>query len=233
MDKNPIEDYYKKDYTNIHYQGLLGGFTGLYHRLIELTSDNRLGGEILEIGAGEGEHLKYVNPNFSKYILSDISVRKNLDLDRKIASYAALGIEVLQIEADAANLPFGDATFDRIISTCVLLHMNDPQAALREMRRVAKPGGLVSIYLPCDPGAVYRWVRHFGSHLKQARKSKSTLSTVKYLWALEHRNHFLSISLMIKECFGRDNVKTFRYPIQWLSWNFNFFVILQIRIPVS
>lgn len=233
MLKNPIEEYYKKSYRNVHYRGLLGSFTGLYHRLIELTSDKHLGGDILEIGAGEGEHLKYVRPNFSKYILSDISIRQSLDLDAKIASYAALGIEVLQIEADAANLPFADDTFDRVISTCVLLHLKDPQAALKEMRRVVKPGGLISIYLPCDPGIVYRWLRHFGSHLKQARKSKSSLSAVKHLWALEHRNHFLSISIMTKECFGRENIKTFRYPIQWFSWNLNLFVILQIRIPAN
>jgi SAM-dependent methyltransferase len=47
------------------------------------------------------------------------------------------------IQADAHHLPFGDGSFDIVYCRFVLEHLRDPAAALREMRRVAAPGGRV------------------------------------------------------------------------------------------
>jgi SAM-dependent methyltransferase len=52
-----------------------------------------------------------------------------------------LPVRVLQ--ADAQALPFPDATFDRAMANHMLYHVPDIGAALREMRRVVKPGGRV------------------------------------------------------------------------------------------
>jgi ubiquinone/menaquinone biosynthesis C-methylase UbiE len=42
---------------------------------------------------------------------------------------------------DGQSLPFGDATFDTALSTWTLCTIPDPGAALREVRRVLRPGG--------------------------------------------------------------------------------------------
>ncbi|MEN0129245.1 MAG: methyltransferase domain-containing protein [Brevundimonas sp.] len=47
--------------------------------------------------------------------------------------------------ADAYRLPFADDSFDVVHAHQVLQHLTDPVAALREMRRVAKPGGIVAV----------------------------------------------------------------------------------------
>jgi SAM-dependent methyltransferase len=44
----------------------------------------------------------------------------------------------------AEQLPFDDASFDVVLSQLVLNFMSDPQAGVREMRRVARPGGVVA-----------------------------------------------------------------------------------------
>lgn len=66
---------------------------------------------------------------------------------------------------DVHALPFDDATFDVVHAHQVLQHVNDPIAALREMRRVCRPGGIVAardgdygafVWYPDDPG-LDRW----------------------------------------------------------------------------
>jgi malonyl-CoA O-methyltransferase len=42
-------------------------------------------------------------------------------------------------------LPFGNAVFDAVISSLVLQWLPDPEAAMQELRRVARPGGLIAV----------------------------------------------------------------------------------------
>jgi ubiquinone/menaquinone biosynthesis C-methylase UbiE len=59
-------------------------------------------------------------------------------------STAAGFAEVVTVqEADAYRLPFADASFDAAHCERVLMHLDEPTAALGEMRRVVKPGGVV------------------------------------------------------------------------------------------
>jgi SAM-dependent methyltransferase len=52
------------------------------------------------------------------------------------------GVEVVHAPAEA--LPFGDGTFDAVLSQLVVNFMGDPRAGVREMARVARPGGAVA-----------------------------------------------------------------------------------------
>jgi SAM-dependent methyltransferase len=48
------------------------------------------------------------------------------------------------LTGDVYRLDFGDGTFDVVHAHQVLQHLTDPVAALREMRRVCRPGGVVA-----------------------------------------------------------------------------------------
>lgn len=56
------------------------------------------------------------------------------------------------VAAEAQQLPFADATFDAAVLGEVLEHIDDDVAALREVVRVARPGGALAISVPANPG---------------------------------------------------------------------------------
>lgn len=52
------------------------------------------------------------------------------------------------VEADAAALPFEDASFGSLALLYVLYHLPDPALALAEAQRVLRPGGLIAVAVP-------------------------------------------------------------------------------------
>lgn len=67
-----------------------------------------------------------------------------LEAARKVAAERGIG-NVRFERGDVYALGYEDASFDLVHAHQVLQHLTDPVAALREMARVAKPGGLVAV----------------------------------------------------------------------------------------
>lgn len=57
-------------------------------------------------------------------------------------------------QADLMDLPFGDDAFDHVFVCFVLEHLADPDGALRELRRVLRPGGTITA-IEGDHGSCY------------------------------------------------------------------------------
>lgn len=74
----------------------------------------------------------------------------DLDLDPEDGLLAAdhligAGATLPRAEAEMERLPLGDAAFDCALAAASLHHARDPRAALLEMRRVVRPGGVVLV----------------------------------------------------------------------------------------
>src|SRR5207249_483641 len=65
-----------------------------------------------------------------------------LDFSKEMVAIAQKMFPQIEFcEGDAQNLPFADATFDRVLANFALLHLADPERACIEAFRVLKPGG--------------------------------------------------------------------------------------------
>jgi len=60
------------------------------------------------------------------------------------------GVEFRQ--GDAQDLPYGDASFDAVVCGYGIIHVSHPDRALREMRRVLRPGGRLAVSVWGGPG---------------------------------------------------------------------------------
>jgi SAM-dependent methyltransferase len=99
----------------------------------------------LDVGTGEGfivfSLLKYVLPggSFTGFDCDEGLLRAA----RRLASKAGLTDSARFRKGDACRLPYNDASFDCVLCQTLLMHLPEPEAGLREMVRVAKPGGMV------------------------------------------------------------------------------------------
>jgi SAM-dependent methyltransferase len=75
----------------------------------------------------------------------DLAARWLVVARRRLADH---GLTVSLIAACGERLPWPDETFDTIVADSVLEHLADPAAALREWRRVIKPGGALVVWSP-------------------------------------------------------------------------------------
>ncbi len=95
-------------------------------------------GEVLEIGFGTGLNLPHYPAGVRKLTTVDVSPgMSKLARKRIAASPIAVDHRVLNGE----RLPFAGDTFDSVASTFTLCSIGDVGQALREIRRVLKPGG--------------------------------------------------------------------------------------------
>jgi ubiquinone/menaquinone biosynthesis C-methylase UbiE len=104
------------------------------------------GERVLEVGPGTGYYslpvARWLEPG-GRLDLLDIQQEM---LDHTLRRAAAEGVEnISAVRADAQEMPFADDSFDAAYLVTVLGEIADQDAALRELRRVVKPGGRIVV----------------------------------------------------------------------------------------
>jgi len=109
---------------------------------------------LLDAGTGTGRMLELLSPHIGRGLGIDVSPEMLAIARERLAKAGASHCQVRR--GDVYRLPFADGDaksgFDAVIFHQVLHYLDDPQGALREAIRVAKPGGriLIADFAPHD-----------------------------------------------------------------------------------
>lgn len=243
---NARNSYYENYFEELTSTGVMGFFHKWMHRSIERGfGEDRHFERILELGAGQNRHMDSVIHKYNEYHLIDIRYKLLLDalldssqeyisieINDGSAEFLKLnnpnaGARIYCREENADQLQrYSNNYFDRIFSTCLIMHLQNPEQALSEWRRVLKDNGRLSIYVHSEPGLLLRFARYAGLKGKAKRKGYDHLRFVY----LEHRYSFLFLKYLIEDVFSEDEIVWNSYPIPRLSWNLSFWKIARIRV---
>ena len=215
------DSWYKDHYSKVNVSTREGSFAKkVFHKLLERKFKSNETFEILEVGCNEGDHLAYVVNDFEFYTMTDI---------RKINYLSNSSRENVEfIQASVESLPFEDSSFDRVISTCVFHHVEDPEKGFEEVRRVLKNRGVFSLMLPNDPGMAYRTIRYLTSGMNARKLGVFRESRLAH--AREHRNHYLSLLIFVKSVFRKDDISIVYFPFRLPIYDLNLLSVINIEV---
>lgn len=129
-------------------------------RAIRLARPDRAA-VVLDVGAGTGDlslQILRASPRGTRAVGLDLS-RAMLRISRRRLDRGGFATTYVAAIGNAASLPLADGSVDRIVSGFTLRNIGDLPAALREMRRVLRPGGrAVLLELSHPPNALFRAV---------------------------------------------------------------------------
>lgn len=109
---------------------------------LKATLFERARGRVLFVGAGTGKDFDLL-PRGLDVVAIDVSPRMVEKARVRAAGYdGRLEVRVM----DAQRLEFPDASFDTVLTVCVLCSIPRPAVGLQEIRRILRPGGRVLLF---------------------------------------------------------------------------------------
>jgi len=121
------------------------------------------GMDLLDVGTGSGGNVAIPAARGGANVVGLDVTPELLDHARRRAAEA--DVEVVWVEGDAQELPFGDASFDRVVSTFGAMFAPDHERAAAELVRVCRPGGQVAMTTWANDGFAGELLELTGSFL--------------------------------------------------------------------
>jgi SAM-dependent methyltransferase len=135
-----------------------------YERL-GLTADER----VLDLGCGFGRHAFEAARRGAAVVALDAAEAEVRQVQGVLGAMLEAGeldekASAAAVQGDALRLPFADASFDRVIASEVLEHIEDDRSTMAELARVLVEGGVLAVTVPrCGPEIV-NWLLSDGYH---------------------------------------------------------------------
>lgn len=217
-EKEALERWYQLWMPSFHKNfGLVHRFN--HHFVAKLPLPGGRNGRVntLEIGGGSGDHMRVEDLSQQDY--------HSLELRKEFVAMmnASLGEGRCLLGDIQAGAPWPDGHFDRVIAIHVLEHLHDLPAALKEIERLLRPGGVFDVVLPCEGGALYRVAREFSS--KRLFQKHFDVSYDKIIKS-DHVNTYADVEYELERAF--DTQEKHFFPFRAPSVHANICVGLRL-----
>ena len=176
----------------------------------------------LEIGAGLGAHLAFENLDIQDYTANELRSEMAEDIKKNFPKAQVLIGDIQE------GLNIESHSFDRVLAIHVLEHLPNLPKALKEVKRLMKPDGVLSVVIPCEGGTLYSLAREISAKRIFVKRYK-----MSYDWFIksEHVSTASEILTEIKKDFYVSSSKYFPFLIP--SRNANLVIGLNLKIKNS
>jgi ubiquinone/menaquinone biosynthesis C-methylase UbiE len=115
-------------------------------------------GRLLIVGLGPGHDLDHLPAAVTSVVALEPSDSMRVVAQARVRSATDRGIAIEVMDAPAECIPLPDDSVDSALVAYVLCSVDDPRAALAELRRVLRPGGTLHVleHVRARPGSVIR-----------------------------------------------------------------------------
>jgi len=168
----------------------LSEFRALARRMAEGLPE---GANVLEVAPGPG-YFAIELAKLGNYHVTGVDISKTfVEIARKNA--AIEGVQVDFRQGNAASMPFGEGSFDLILCRAAFKNFSEPVTALKEMRRVLRPGGkavIIDLRKDAPKEAIDSYIDNLGVN---------TLNALFMKWAFR--------SMLLKRAYTREQFERF------------------------
>lgn len=178
----------------------------------------------LEIGAGRGEHLDYekITPEQRRnYFMVELMPQLCQIMRQRFPD-----MHVVETNCQK-TMDFQDGFFDRVLAIHVLEHLPDLPSAVKECYRLCrKPGGVLSIVIPCEGSLAYGMARRVSAQRIFEKRYKTS-----YDWYIR-QNHVNRPAEILEELHPYFQVASrsfFPMKAPWLFCNLVIGLTLEVR----
>jgi SAM-dependent methyltransferase len=155
-----------------------------------LTPEDVRGKLVLDAGIGAGRFAD-VLAHWGAHV---VGIDLSFAVEAAAATFSTVP-NVLVCQADIANLPFRNGTFDHIISIGVLHHTPDTRRYFNCLPPLLKPGGELAIWVYADEGEYATRARWIPFTSRLPKSWYYSFCKVFVPWALRHKRHRLMYHL--------------------------------------
>ena len=211
-----VDEYYRCFYERVHGGGGPGLIESLMHKSLERKS--RVPHRMLEIGVGNFEHLPYLKSEPSLYVAidlrspSDEMLRINRFEKAKAEDVKGLttGRYFVQVSIEEfCSLDVG--LFDRIVASCVLLHLDEPDVVMTLLLRILEEeSSEMRLLLPTEPS----WIINLWRMLVSRRRAQALgFNHFDLVNAADHKNYSRRVAVFAGHVFADENWRIRGVPI--------------------
>jgi ubiquinone/menaquinone biosynthesis C-methylase UbiE len=182
------------------YDRAMARFERRYGAALRKRVLERAHGRVLEIGGGTGANLEHYPKAIEELVVTEPN-------EAMLARARKRGGRATFVQAGAERLPFDDGSFDTAVATLVLCTVPDQPAALRELRRVLKPGGelLFAEHVRSDDPGRAKWQdrlerpwRVFADGCHPNRKTLRALEEAGFAVEVDDRGELPSVPRLVR-----------------------------------